>query len=242
MNPTYLYFEFTRILRNRRVLMFSLVLPSVMLVFIGRAYGDGTVFPGVSGKAYFMVSMALLGVMANALSSGGTIAVERGLGWNRQLRLTPLRPVDYVITKVLVALGIAAGPLLMTFLIGRLVLDIQLGAAVWASMAGLVLLSALPFAALGVAIGYFIKPESAQQVVGLVNMGLALLGGIWFPVTGGAMKTIAELTPTYWAGQLARGPLVHGHPSAQSLIVIAAWTVGLTAIAFRRFQVATERA
>ena len=39
-----------------------------------------------------MVSMGLFGSMSAAIGSGGTIAVERGLGWNRQLRLTPLQP------------------------------------------------------------------------------------------------------------------------------------------------------
>lgn len=241
MNVTYLYFELKRMLRNRRVLIFSLVLPAVLLLFIGKAWGNGEVAPGLSGKAYFMVSMALLGVMANALSGGGSIAVERGLGWNRQLRLTPLRPLDYVISKVLMSVMIAAGPLVVTFLIGRFALDIQLSGGAWLATAGLVLLSALPFAALGVALGYFIKPESAQQVVGLSNMALALLGGIYFPVASGFMQKIAEFTPTYWAGRLARGPMTHGHPSMQALLVIAAWTVGLGFIAFRRFQVATER-
>ena len=32
-----------------------------------------------------MVSMAILGVMANALSGGGSIAVERGLGWKPEI-------------------------------------------------------------------------------------------------------------------------------------------------------------
>jgi ABC-2 type transport system permease protein len=240
VNATYLVFETKRMLRNRRVLIFSMVLPSVLLLFLGHAYGDAKV-AGVGAPEYFMVSMAILGVMANALSGGGSIAVERGLGWNRQLLLTPLRPISYVITKVLMSVLIALGPLLATFLIGKFALHIQLTPAQWASTAGLVILSCLPFAALGVAVGYFIKAESAQQVVGLINMALALLGGIWFPVTGGVMKTVAQFTPSYWAAQLARGPITDGHPSGLAFLVIAAWTVGLGFVAFRRFQVAGQR-
>jgi ABC-2 type transport system permease protein len=241
MNLAYLVIELKRLARNKRVLIFSMALPAGLLAVLGNVYGDGAV-NGASAQAYLMVSMAIMGVMANALGGGGSIAVERGLGWNRQLRLTPLSPLSYLLTKVLLAVVAATGPLLVTFVVGRVVLGIDLSLGTWAQLAGLVLASSLPFAALGVAFGYLVKAESVQQMVGLTNMALGLLGGLWIPVQAGFMKTIAQLTPTYWAADLARGPLFHGHPSLRAVLVMCAWTAGLGLLAYRRFQVSTARA
>ena len=36
------------------------------------------------------------------------VALERALGWSRQLRLTPLNPVVYIVMKALVALVMGA--------------------------------------------------------------------------------------------------------------------------------------
>ena len=48
-------------------------------------------------------------------AGGARVALERSLGWSRQLRLTPLHPVAYILMKTLVALvmgalAIAAAP------------------------------------------------------------------------------------------------------------------------------------
>ncbi len=36
------------------------------------------------------------------------VAIERALGWSRQLRLTPLNPVAYIAMKTIVALAMGA--------------------------------------------------------------------------------------------------------------------------------------
>ena len=42
--------------------------------------------------------------MIATTAGGAMVATERALGWSRQLRLTPLKPVAYVGIKVLVAM------------------------------------------------------------------------------------------------------------------------------------------
>ena len=48
-----------------------------------------------------MVSMALYGAALTAASGGAMVAIERALGWSRQLRLTPLNPAVYIAMKAL---------------------------------------------------------------------------------------------------------------------------------------------
>jgi ABC-2 type transport system permease protein len=243
MNLTYLRMEITRVIRNRRVLIFSILLPSILLVVIGSA-NKGQSINGATVAAYIMVSMGIFGAMSSATGTAGSIAVERSVGWNRQLRLTPLRPAQYMMSKVLLALLLVLPSLAVVYLVGALALDVRLSAAVWAQVFLGSWLSALPFAALGLIIGYLAKPDSIQQISGLIFFLLSLFGGLWLPVESmpHIMRVIATYTPAYWAGQVARAPLFHGHLEPKAVVVLLAWAVGLGIIGIRRFQADTARA
>jgi ABC-2 type transport system permease protein len=243
VNVTYLRMEITRLLRNRRVLIFSMLMPALLLIVLGGLYKKDTL-DGANVAAYLMVSMGLFGSMSGAIGSGGTIAVERGIGWNRQLRLTPLQPRSYLVTKVILSMIMALPPLLISFLIGATYLGVRLPATTWLAIGAGAWIGALPMAALGLVIGYIAKPDSVQQVSGLLYMVMALFGGIWVPAEQmpSLMRNIGEWTPVYWIGQVARSPLFHQSVSLHAIWVLAAWTAVLGFIAVRRFRADTARA
>src|SRR5690606_24683825 len=88
---------------------------------------------------------------------------------------------------------------------------------------------ALPFGALGLAIGYMFGPNSAPVVLNLLYMPMAFASGLWMPITvlPPVVQQIAAYLPTYHYAQLALGtvgatPL--GNP-AMHAIVLAAFTV-----------------
>ena len=240
---TYLRLEILRLLRNRRVVVFTMITPAVLLLIFGGINKQETI-NGVSGSSYIMVGMALFGSMSAAISSGGAIAVERGIGWNRQLRLTPLRPGGYAFGKLVLSLLVAFPPLVAAYLVGVLALGVRLTPGVWVQILLGSWLAALPFAALGMVVGYMAKPDSVQPISGLIYMLLAAFGGLWVPVEimPHLMRTIASYTPAYWAGQVARGPLFHGELSVRAIGVLLAWAVGLALIGLQRFRADTARA
>ena len=92
-------------------MIFTLGIPVVLFLVIGGAF-DGTV-GGVSGQTWYMVNMGMFGAMGAVLGVGARIAVERDAGWNRQLRLTPLPALGYVVGKVVTGMLIALPPLLL---------------------------------------------------------------------------------------------------------------------------------
>src|SRR5215218_9694995 len=135
MNRDYLIFDIRRTLRNRRVLIFSILMPLVLFVIFGVTLPKDGSEAGISAIAYVMVSMAMFGSMSAAMSSGGVIAAERDGGWNRTLRLTPLKPQAYVTTKVILSLLLALPPLVVVFLAGMALGHVHLGAGQWATVA-----------------------------------------------------------------------------------------------------------
>jgi len=243
MNLTYLRLEIMRLIRNKRVLIFSILMPAILVLVFGGIY-KGSALNGVDASAYLMVSMGIFGSMSAAIGSGGTIAVERGIGWNRQLRLTPLSPGSYLLTKVLLSLLMALPPLLVTYAVGAIALGVRLPALTWLLITLGAWAGALPFAALGLVVGYVAKPDSVQQVSALFYLLLAAFGGIWVPIEAmpKLMHQIAEWTPAYWVGLVARSPLFHQALTQRAVLMLAGWTIVLALIAARRFRADTARA
>jgi len=104
MKTAYLALESKRALRNPRFLMFTMIFPVVIFLIDVAAFGNGLV-PGsttVTFAPYIMVSMAAFGAFMAAMNTGARTAVERAAGWQRQLRLTPLKPTGYLVAKAAV--------------------------------------------------------------------------------------------------------------------------------------------
>src|SRR5690242_17541529 len=107
-NLTLLRIELMRMMRNRRTIVFTLVFPTAMFFVFGSGTGGDKRVGEGNVSAYVMVSMALYGGALIAASGGAMVALERALGWSRQLRLTPLSPLAYILVKSTVALTMGA--------------------------------------------------------------------------------------------------------------------------------------
>jgi ABC-2 type transport system permease protein len=73
-----------------------------------------------------------------------------------------------------------------------------------AALAAILILSALAAAALGVALGTFIKTEGQASSLSIMfGMLMALLGGCWYPIElfPEFMRNVVKVIPTTWAMQ-----------------------------------------
>jgi ABC-2 type transport system permease protein len=116
---TYMRYELVRTLRNRRFFFF-LGFPLVLYFLIAVPNRDEHNLggSGIRAPLYFMVSLAAFGTMNGVIGTGARIAAERLIGWNRQLRLTPLRPAAYFRAKVLTAYMTAAMTIVLLYASG----------------------------------------------------------------------------------------------------------------------------
>ncbi|GLZ78970.1 ABC transporter [Actinorhabdospora filicis] len=246
MNPRYLALECRRIIRSGRFMIFSLVMPAVLFVLLSGLYGgkDARYEDGASVTAALMVSMSAFGAMSAALSTGARVAVERGGGWQRQLRLTPMSASTYLYTKVIVAMLVSIPSILLVSLVGAVFQGVSLSAGGWVVATAGLWLGALPFAALGLLIGLTIPADSLPAIMGVSSMLLALLGGMWIPaqVAPGWLSAIMKATPSYWFTQLGQSALYDNKHLVTAIMVLAAWTVVAGLISARRFAGSAARA
>ncbi|WP_028645095.1 ABC transporter permease [Nocardioides sp. URHA0020] len=239
---TVLGIEIRRMLRNRRTVVFSLVLPAA-LFFVITGSDETWAEPVGSGNeaAYILISMALYGAALTAAAGGSMVALERALGWSRQLRLTPLNPVAYILTKALVALTMGALAIAVVNACGVVQGRAEMPLDVWVSAALLTLFCTLTFAALGVFVGYVVPGENAMQILGPGLALLSFLGGVFWPLTeGSALWHVATFTPMYGVAMVARAPLTHDLPW-YAVVNAIAWLVLFVAGAAWRMSKDTAR-
>ena len=239
----YTRYELLRTLRNRRFFVLSLAFPLILFFLIAspNRHVQDVDHTGLPAPLYFMVGLASFGTMSAMLSCGARIAAERAVGWNRQLRISPLPPRVYFRTKVLTAYMMALISLCVLYLAGAS-LGASMSAEHWLEMTGLILVGLIPFAALGITIGHLLTPDSIGPALGGGIALLALIGGTWGPIAQhGFLHTIAQLVPSYWlvqASHIAAG----GHVwPLKGWIVIAVWTIVLTRFAASAYRQDTGR-
>jgi ABC-2 type transport system permease protein len=235
--------ELRRMMRNRRTVIFTLIMPAVFFLLFGTnsAARDQRVGGGnVTG--YILVSMAVYGAMLATTSGGAMVSIERAAGWSRQLRLTPLRPAAYVAVKLVLAMVVGAVSVVVAFAVGSLS-GAELPVHAWIECGLLAWACALVFAAFGLFMGYLLPSENVMQVLGPVLAVLSFAGGLFVPVDqlGHTFATIAKFTPVYGVGEIARYPLVQDGNLWLAALNVVAWTALFAAGAMWRFRRDTAR-
>ena len=243
-NRTLLGLELRRMVRNRRTVIFSVVLPVVFFLLFGtgKDYSLQSAGPHGNWAASIMISMALYGAMLSTTSGGAMVAVERSQGWSRQLRLTPLTPTAYIAVKVLVAMLLGAISVAVTYAAGGFT-QARMDGHLWLETALIAWVGSLVFAAFGVFMGYLLPSENVMQILGPGLALLAFLGGLFTPLDqmGSTFQTIAKFTPMYGLSQLTHAPLTGESPGWAAVVNVVVWLAVFAGGAAWRFRRDTAR-
>lgn len=243
LNPTLVRIELRRMVRNRRTVVFTFVMPVVFFLLFGTndAYAGESAGDHGNVAAYIMVSMALYGAMIATTSGGAMVSVERAAGWSRQLRLTPLTAGAYVGVKIGIAmlLGLAAA---LAVNVAALFTRADMPAGLWLACLLLAWLLSGVFAAFGLFMGYLLPSENVMQVLGPALAVLAFGGGLFVPIEDGTLwASIATWTPMYGVSDLAHLPLTGGELHATSVVNVLAWAALFVVGAAWRYRRDTAR-
>ena len=221
-SATLLRLELIRKLRNRRTLIFTIIMPAVFYLIFGLTNKD-EMLGNTNAALYISVSLATYGAMIATTTGGAQVAIERALGWSRQLALTPLHPAAYILIKVIVSMALGAVSVIVVFVLAAVTgVHAPLGTLIASGL--LIILTSGVFAAFGVMLGYLLPAENAIQVAGMVLGILSLIGGLFVPleIWPDTLQTIARFTPAYGVGEIARAPLGAGYDH-WAIVSVLAW-------------------
>ncbi|MCS6587137.1 ABC transporter permease [Curtobacterium flaccumfaciens] len=237
----YVYLETKRQLRNVRAMVFTFAVPVIMLLVFGSAFGSQT--DPTTRLQYLVVTtlqMASYGAMMAALSQAFAIVNERSIGWNRQLRVTPLSGWGFMVSKVIAAMAFAAVSIVITVVVATVGMHASLDPLRWFAAGFGIWCGVIPFALIAILIGQFAKPSFAQPLFMVVFMGMAILGGLWVPlsVMPEWMGTVAHLLPSYWLNRI--GQMGAGATGSSGMVepamVLACWAIVLAAVIVWRYR------
>jgi ABC-2 type transport system permease protein len=245
-STTYVRHDLRRVLRNRRAMIFTLVMPTVLYLVFGASQKFTGTIGHANTQAYVMIHMAVYGAILATTANAASVALEQQVGWTRTLRLTRLSPIAYVVTKAMVAMSVAAMPLVALSIVG-VITGASAPVGVWIGSVVLGWLGSAVFAAFGLAMGSGLRSEAAMQASGGVLTVLGFAGNVFVPLKG-TMLTISQFTPMFGVNALANYPITGGvtpygdHISIwvalANVVVWGALMAGAAAYFFRR---STER-
>lgn len=241
MTRYYFRLECLRMLRDPRYLALAVIAPIGFYLLFATLFGGKSSGPGqLPGTVEIMVAMAAYGAIWGALSATGPrISHERAGGWLEQLRAMPLTGRQVLGAKLTAGMAVSLPAVLLVCATGAAVKGVRLDAAQWAGLIGATWVGSLPFALMGIAIGYCVGAETAFPLSYGVYMAMSAMGGLWVPPSQlpASFMHVADALPTYRLADLG-WRITAGHvPTVADVAVLAAWTAGfglLAALAYRR--------
>ncbi len=236
--------EVRRMLRNRRTLIFTLVVPVIFFLIFGlnSAYANERAGHG-NVSAYVMISLALYGAVLATTSGGAMVSIERAQGWSRQLRLTPLSPIAYIATKMCSALVLGLLAVLAVYVVGAITGGPSMPIYLWIVTAAALWIGSLLFAAFGLFVGYLLPSENVMQIIGFALMLFSFGAGVFIPLSqfSPTLRTLAQYTPLYGLSELVHFPLDGGSLRIVWVVNVLAWLVIFVSGAAWRFRRDTAR-
>ena len=245
-NPARIYVtearhEFLKLMRIPIFAVSTIALPVMFYLLFGVAFAGGQA-GGIGVSTYMLATYGTFGVIGAALFGFGvSVALERGQGWMRLKRVSPMPPQAYFVAKVVMSTTVSALIIGALFLLGATLGGVRMPAEQWAALGLVLLLGALPFSAMGLAFGYLVGPNSAPAMLNLIYLPMAFASGLWIPIhqLPAFVQEIAPALPPYHFAQLALGTVGAAEGGSQALhaVVLLAFTAFFLTVAawgFRR--------
>ena len=229
--------EFLRMWRTPGAVIPMLAFPVMFYAFFGVMLAKGE--HGMEQSMYSLAGLGSFGVMGPGLFGFGTgFAIDRGLGWLQLKRATPMPALAYLSAKLIMAMLFGAIVTLLLFSMAAFLAHVQLPPGRWLQLCVTLVLGSVPFCALGLAVGAWVKPAAAPATVSAIYLPMSFLSGLWMPLQflPRAMQDFATLLPAYHLGRLAYTAVGAPGEILPHVLALAGFTAGFMALAARGYR------
>jgi len=189
---------------------------------------------------YLLATYGVFAVMGPAIFGFGVgVANERDRGWLDLKRASPSPAISYMGAKIMVTLIFASLALVPIYLAAGFGAGVALPRTAWSLLLGVHLLSVIPFALIGLALGFAFSTNGAVALANIVFLAMAALGGLWMPafLFPAALQKISTNLPSYQLAEIALA-VVGAPPQGgtvrvpmENLTIVAIMTIPLAGLA-----------
>ena len=234
------------VLKNLRIPIYAIstvVFPLMFYVLFGIVLTPNNPVNRSQDATYLLATMGTFGVMgASLFGFAVSLAMERGQGWLQVKRASPMPLSAYFTAKLVSATLFSAAIALVMLGIGSAFAHVRLTPAQAAELVGVLVAASVPFGAMGLALGYIAKPNSAPAVVNLIYLPISFCSGLWIPIflLPRFLREVARALPPYHISQLALRAVgmsretgsIAGH--VQALAGFTLFFLGVAVLLYRR--------
>lgn len=216
--------------RQAAYYLLSIGLPSVFyLIFSGVMSSDTP----TSVLRLYLFSMTVFSIMSSAFFSiPSSLQSDKTNNWQKMIQHSPVSMVEYYISKLFSALLTFLLSIVVVFSVGHFVRGVSLPTMDWLIIALIILFGSLVFIAMGVLVSLLPSAQLMSVVGNIAYMALAVLGGLWFPLTMFPkwLQSIGKLTPSYQLMQIVSSYLEHREFNAIAALIVLVYTVGVSLV------------
>ncbi|RQN28071.1 ABC transporter permease, partial [Paraburkholderia tropica] len=148
----------------------------------------------------YMYSMTVFSLMNFCLLSFPLDLIEeRNQGWYKRLMVTPLSSFQYYLVKISKTMCQFLIAIIIIFSVAHFYKDVHMTVFQWIFSALTLWIGVSLFLTLGLIIAQLNDIQKASSFANLLNITLAILGGLWFPVYTFPdwLQSISKHMPTY---------------------------------------------
>jgi ABC-2 type transport system permease protein len=164
---------------------------------------------------------------------GVGIAADRESAWERFVRTLPLRARVRFAARVVSAALFGVGSAALVVVAALATTAASLPGARWVALVVALTLGSVPFALLGIALGYWASPRSALPIANILYLVLSFAGGLWTTPEHlpASVERLSPFVPTRQFGNVLWGA-VQGHLwRPRDWLLLLAWTGIFAALA-----------
>lgn len=230
--------------RNPAATFFTVILPLIFLVLFTSIFGNGTLANGAQVSTVYVPGILTLAIVsATAVNVAITMTTRRERGVLKRVRGTPIPPPVFVLSQSLAGTVIAFVMTIIISVIGRVLYGVSLQFETLPSLIISLIVGAMSFAAIGLAMTTIISSEdAAPAVTNAVFLPLYFISGVFVPndQVPGWVETVGNLFPVSHLNQALQesfNPFADGPAWPWNhWLVIAGWGMFGAVIALKRFR------
>jgi ABC-2 type transport system permease protein len=234
-------YEFLKNLRLKAYSGSTIFFPVMFYVLFGLVLG-GHGIGELSAAKYLIPTYGTFGVMgASLFGTAAALAAERGLGWLQVKRASPMPPAAYFSAKVIMSMIFSTAVVSLLLALGFAFGGVRMPMTQAVELVATLVVGCIPFCAMGLALGYFLGPNSAPAAINMIYLPLSFCSGLWVPMMflPKFLREIAVFLPPYHLSQLALSIVGAGrHESNWShwevLLAFTLICIGVARIGFQR--------
>lgn len=227
------------LLRTPVAIVSTTVFPTMVFLFFILPQSEITRSPTIS--LVVGAQLAVFGVMASYLFGFGIgVAEDRANPWSSYLRTLPAGALPTTLARFLTAAMSAAlslAPLVVVIALFTAAPDAFIGGDLaWSRIPyalAAIVVTALPFLGMGLAVGYSMPSKAAVAVAQILNFPLAFIGGLMLPpdMFPTWLEPISLATPSRSARDAVVTALTGADAPASTIPVLLTWTLAMFALA-----------